>query len=364
MYGKYCGKGHKQQNFILIIVTDNAILDLPVTIMFFACVRGCMPPKSERPRMDTRLAERIKRKKAQLDSYRPLPSDTVRRLNEDLRVFLTYHSNAIEGNSLSLQETQMVIDYGITIHGHPLREYLETINHAEAYQYITNLVEKREHITSDTILTLHSLVMDKILESKGRFRAVPVYIRGSNMTPPPAYQVEGLMRTWVEWIYGEGMTYDPVIRATIAHHGFEAVHPFEDGNGRVGRLLLNLLLMQEGFPPALLLNDWRTRYIHGFNAANAGSYGPLLNLIGQSVEAGLDLYLEACAAVPDYQPLRELVEASGYPLEYLSWLARQGRIDALKRNGRWYSTPEAIAQYKAEAEAGKQRRGRPSSRQR
>jgi Fic family protein len=257
----------------------------------------------------------------------------------------------------------MVIDYGVTIHGHPLREYLEATNHAEAYQYVTNLVEKRERISIATILTLHSLVMDKILVSKGRFRTVAVYIRGSNMTPPPAHQVEGLMHEWVTWIYGEGREYEPVTRAAIAHHGFEAIHGFEDGNGRVGRLLVNIMLMQEGYPPALLLYDWRTRYIHGLNLANSGQYGPLLNLIGQSVEAGLDLYLEACTATPDkYQPLRELVEASGYPLDYLSWLARQGRIDAVKRNGRWYSTGEAIEQYKAEVKEGKEKRGRPPSR--
>lgn len=320
-----------------------------------------MPDKLNSPHMNPRLTERIKRKKAQLDLHRPLPSDTVRRLNEDLRVFLTYHSNAIEGNSLSLQETQMVIDYGITIHGHPMHEYLEATNHAEAYQYVINLVEKREPICVETILMLHSLVMDKILGTKGQFRQVPVYIRGSNMTPPAAHQVERLMREWIVWISGEGLAYDPVTRAAIAHHGFEAVHGFEDGNGRVGRLLLNLMLMQEGYPPALLLNDWRIRYIHGLNVANTGQYGPLLNLIGQSVEAGLDLYLEACAVVPDYQLLRELVEASGYPLDYLSWLARQGRIDAVKRGGRWYSTPAAIEQYKVEAEAGKQKRGRPPS---
>ncbi len=320
-----------------------------------------MAPKTDRPHMDPRLAERIKRKKAQLDAYRPLPPDTVRRLNEDLRVFLTYHSNAIEGNSLTLQETQMVIDYGITIHGHPLREYLEASNHAEAYIYVTRLVEKNERITRDTILTLHSLVMDKILESKGRFRTVPVYIRGSNMTPPPADQVERLMREWLVWINRAGLEYDPVTRAAIAHHGFEAVHGFEDGNGRVGRLLLNLMLMQEGYPPALLLNDWRTRYIHGLMSANTGNYGPLMNIIGQSVEGGLDLYLEACATVPGYQLLRDLVDSSGYPLEYLSWLARQGRIDAVKRGGRWYSTPQAITQYKAEAEQGKKKRGRPPS---
>ena len=322
-----------------------------------------MPHKADHPHMDPRLAERISRKRSQLDHYRPLPSDTVRRLNEDLQVFLTYHSNAIEGNSLSLQETQMVIDYGVTIHGHPLREYLEATNHVEAYQYVTNLVGKSERITIETILTLHGLVMDKILGSKGQFRKVPVSIRGSNMIPPPVHQVGQLMHEWVAWIYGEGLEYDPVTRAAIAHHGFEAVHGFEDGNGRVGRLLLNFMLMQEGYPPALLLHDWRSRYIHGLNTANAGNYGPLLNLIGQSVEAGLDLYLEACAVVPDYQPLRELADASGYPLEYLSWLARQGRIDAVKRGGRWHSTREAIEKYKAEAEEGKQKRGRPSSRQ-
>lgn len=318
-----------------------------------------MAHKPDRPHMDPRLVERIKRKKAQLDGFRPLPSDTVRRLNEDLRVFLTYHSNAIEGNSLSLQETQLVIDYGITIHGHPLREYLEATNHAEAYHYVTDLVEPHERITITTILTLHRLVTDKILDSHGQFRTVPVYMRGSNMTPPPADQVEQLMHEWVTWIYGEGLEYDPVTRAAIAHHGFEAVHPFVDGNGRVGRLLLNLLLMHEGYPPALLLNDWRTRYMHSLNAGNTGRYGPLINLIGQSVEAGLDLYLEACAAMPGYQLLRELVEASGYPLDYLSWLARQGRLDAVKRNGRWYSTQAAVQHYKQEAQEGMKQRGRP-----
>jgi len=333
----------------------------PLQLYFSAVSREAMPHKLDHPHMDSRLAERIKRKKAQLDHYRPLPTDTVRRLNDDLRVFLTYHSNAIEGNSLSLQETQMVIDYGITIHGHPLREYLEATNHAEAYQYVTALVEKRERITRETILTLHSLVTDKILESKGQFRTVPVYIRGSNMTPPPARDVERLMHEWIAWIYGEGLEYDPLTRAAIAHHGFEAVHPHIDGNGRVGRLLLNLMLMQEGYPPALLLNDWRTRYIHSLNAANAGNYGTLINMIGQAVEAGFDLYLEACAATPEYQLLAELDGTCGYKLAYLSWLARQGRLDAVKRNGRWYSTHKAIEQYKAEAEGGKQKRGRPPS---
>jgi Fic family protein len=116
-----------------------------------------------------RLAERLRRKKAQLDRERPLPPETVRRLNEDLRVFLTYHSNAIEGNTLSLRETQMVIDYGLTIGGHPLREYLEAKNHAAAYSYMAALVERQTPVTRETILELHRLVMDTITEDACHF---------------------------------------------------------------------------------------------------------------------------------------------------------------------------------------------------
>ncbi len=173
----------------------------------------------KKPRLDPRLTERLTRKKAQLDRYRPLPSETVRRLNEDLRVFLTYYSNAIEGNTLSLQEMQMVIDYGLTIGGHPLREYLEVTNHAAAYSYMASPVEGRAPLTRETILELHRLVMNRILEAAGQFRTVPVFIRGANMTPPPASRVESLMREGVAWIGGEGKQYAPVVRAAIAHHG-------------------------------------------------------------------------------------------------------------------------------------------------
>src|SRR5437016_8655326 len=157
-------------------------------------------PDPRRSRLDPRLAGRLTRKKATLDRYRPLPQETVHRLNDDLRVFLTYHSNAIEGNTLSLRETQMVIEYGMTVHGHALREYLEATNHAEAYSYLITLVEKKAPITREVILTLHSLVMDKILEVKGPFRIAPVYIRGASMTPPPASRVESLMREWITWV--------------------------------------------------------------------------------------------------------------------------------------------------------------------
>ena len=122
--------------------------------------------------------------------------------------------------------------------------------------------------------------------------------------------------------------------------------------------------MREGYPPALLLRDWRVRYIRALDTANTGNYSPLANIIGEAVEAGLDLYLEACAAMPDdaYQSLSELARLSGYSVDYLGWLIRQGRLEAVKRRGRWYSTKAAIEQYKVEAEEGRQKRGRPHSR--
>jgi len=167
----------------------------------------------------------------------------------------------------------------------------------------------------------------------------------------------------VAWIDGSGQDYEPVVRASIAHHGFEAVHPFADGNGRVGRLLLNLMLMHDGYPPALLLRDWRVRYIQALDTANTGNYRPLANLVARAVEAGLDLYLEACAIAPApedaYQPLSALAAPSGYSVDYLGWLVRRGRIEAVKRGGRWHSTPAAIDRYKAEVEAGAAPRGRP-----
>jgi hypothetical protein len=121
------------------------------------------------------------------------------------------------------------------------------------------------------------------------------------------------------------------------------------------------MLMREGYPPALLLREWRVRYIQALDTANTGNYRPLANLIGQAVEAGLDLYLEACAALPDesYQPLSALAQPSGYSVDYLGWLVRQGRIEAIKRGSRWYSTLEAILHYKAQVEAGTAPRGRP-----
>jgi Fic family protein len=319
------------------------------------------PNPPAHPRLDPRLAQRLAEKNAQLDRHRPLAPAVVRRLHEDLRVLLTFHSNAIEGNTLTLRETQLIIEHGLTVGGHPLREYLEATNHAEAFIYLTTLANGQELISSDTILTLHRLVVQNTIETAGQYRTIPVSIRGARLTPPPARQVEGLMAEWVAWVDGAGRAYEPLLRAVIAHHGFLAVHPFVDGNGRTARLLLNLMLMRAHYPPALLLRDWRVGYLQALANADTGNYTPLANLLGRAVEAGLDLYLEACAAVPeaDAQPLAELARLTGYSSAHLGWLIRQGRIAAVKRGGRWYSTLAAIDRYQADVEQGRFPAGRP-----
>ncbi len=198
-----------------------------------------------------RLATRLAQKKAQLESYRPLRQAVLSRLHEDLRIRLTYHSNAIEGNTLSLREAQLVIEEGIPIGGHTLGEHLEATNHALAYDAVRRLVESHAPITIDMILALRALVLLSIHPAAGQFRTQAVSIRGSDLVPPHSTRVPGLMREWVAWLSSEGMRYDPAVRAAIAHHGFVAVHPFEDDNGRTGRLLLNLMRLARRLCPGL-----------------------------------------------------------------------------------------------------------------
>jgi hypothetical protein len=172
------------------------------------------------------------------------------------------------------------------------------------------------------------------------------------------------MDQWVSWLSHEGLKYHPVVRAAIAHHGFVAVHPYIDGNGRCSRLLLNLQLLRDGYAPAFLLREWKLRYLEALHAADAGEYRPIVNLIGQAVEMGLDFYLDACAAVPteQYQLLTDLALSSGYDVNYLGLLARSGKLEARKWNRRWYATPAALARYEQEAQA--EPRGRPGSHRR
>ncbi len=315
-------------------------------------------------RMDPRLERRIAEKKTALDLQRPLPATIVTKLYADLRVRLTYHSNAIEGNTLDLSETQLVIEHGVTIGGHTVREHLEALHHADAYALLLDLARKDAPLDEAAICSLHALALRDLVDAPGQYRAGAVFISGSEYRPPHHSEVPQLMRDLVAWIAAEGPAYSPIVRAALTHEMFLAIHPFPDGNGRTARLLLNLQLMRDGFPIALLLANWRPRYIRALEQAHHGQYSALVNLIGRAAEAGLDMFLEACAAVPEelQRPLREIAQECAIDADYLGWLLREGRIAGQKRRGRWYTSKAAVQRYQQEVASGAVPVGRPRGR--
>lgn len=312
-------------------------------------------------RMDPRLARRLAEKHAALERQRPLPPAILAKLSEDLRARLTYHSNAIEGNTLDLGETQLVIAHGVTIGGHTLREHLEATNHAAAYSFVLDLAQREGALDEAALLRLHALITNNLVETPGAYRAGAVFISGSEHRPPPHRQVPGLMADWFAWLAGDGLAYPPLIRAALAHEMLLAIHPFLDGNGRTARLVLNLQLLRAGYPVTLLLQGWRLTYIRALEQAHHGRYEPLVNVIGRAAEAGLDLFLEVIDAAPEEQrrPAREVAEACAIDAGYLGWLLRAGRVAGVKRGGRWLTSAAAVRRYQAEVASGAIPTGRP-----
>lgn len=298
--------------------------------------------------------QRILHKKSLLDSFRPIPSIVLKSIKESLTMEWTYNSNAIEGNSLTLQETKLVLEEGITIGGKTLREHFETMNHQEAIYYVEQLAEKNLLLSTRDILEIHRLVLNNIEKVyAGRFRVGGVRIGGANFVPPNALKVPDLTDELLEWYNTENKELDTVIKATIFHHRFVWIHPFFDGNGRTVRLAFNLLLMKEGYPPAIILKNDRKKYYAALNQANNGDYSKLMLIVFQAIERSLDIYLAALNDnSDDYQPISSIVNDPGIPygLEYVSLLARRGKIAAHKEGNTWHTTADAVKDYISQKE--------------
>lgn len=241
------------------------------------------------------LLQNLTEKKKKLDGFRPLPPDLVKNLEDWFRVELTYTSNAIEGNTLSRSETALVVEKGITVSGKTLTEHLEAINHAEALDFIKELVgKKREDITERDVLDIHSLILSKIDDSNaGRYRNVAVRIAGVPVVLPNPLKVPKLMKDFYKWLHSNNRDH-PVKIAADAHLQFVTIHPFADGNGRTARLLLNLLLLQKGYPPALIRKEERKVYIDSISKAQLeGDNDIYYKVIYKAVNRSFDIYLEA-----------------------------------------------------------------------
>lgn len=251
--------------------------------------------------MDNKL-KLLTDKKHKLDTFRPLPPELVANLEEWFKVELTYTSNAIEGNTLTRAETALVVEKGMTTQGKSLKEHLEATNHAEALDYIKTLVSrKRQDLRELDVLEIHKVILQKIEENHaGRYEHSPTAYRtqharltGSETVLPNPVKIPDLMKAFINWLTGDNLDH-PAKIAADAHFKLVSIHPFSDGNGRTLRLLMNLLLMQEGYPPAIIRKEDRLEYV---NALEKGQVAQDINdfykLIYEAVDRSLDIYLEA-----------------------------------------------------------------------
>lgn len=187
--------------------------------------------------------------KEQLTSLRPLPEEALKKIQDAFDIEYTYESNRIEGNTLTLQETALVVNEGVTISGKSMREHLEAINHAEAISYIKDIAKRDIEISERTIKEIHALILYGIdRENAGRYRTVPVMISGSTHMPPQPYLIEKLMEDFIlRFKQMEAENVHPVLIAAYLHDELVRIHPFIDGNGRTSRLLMNLYLLRHGY---------------------------------------------------------------------------------------------------------------------
>ena len=236
------------------------------------------------------LFARVDALKAELSKRRPLTPGELKRLQEEFLVEFTYNSTAIEGNTLSLRETALVLE-GITIDKKPLKDHLEAVGHRDAFLYVEQLVTDKVKLTESVIRAIHSLVLMDRPDDKGVYRRIPVTIMGAYHEPPQPYLVSVQME---QLVAGQKETKrHPVEDAAMFHLNFEGVHPFIDGNGRTGRLILNLMLMQQGYPPIDVKFADRSRYYACFDSYyRDNTAAPMVELVAEYLEQRLGRYLE------------------------------------------------------------------------
>ena len=210
------------------------------------------------------LLKEVDVQKEQLSALRPLPEEALKKIQDALDIEYTYESNRIEGNTLTLQETVLVVNEGVTISGKSMREHLEAINHAEAISYIKDIAKQDIEISERTIKEIHALILHGIdRENAGRYRTVPVMISGSTHMPPQPYLIEKQMEDFIlRFKQMEAEKVHPVLIAAYLHDELVRIHPFIDGNGRTSRLLMNLYLLRHGYVIITLKgsNDAKVNY--------------------------------------------------------------------------------------------------------
>ncbi len=304
------------------------------------------------PYLSPIIITRLKNKLAKLNKLRPLPKSAVQKLREKFQIEMTYNSNAIEGNSLTLKETFLVINEGITVKGKPLKDHLEAKDHHAALEYLYDLVDKnKKHTISEMLIrNLHHIIIQETdKEWAGKYRNANVIIGGAKHTPPDALQVPHKMRDLINWLNAQKGKTDIMELAALLHHRLVFIHPFFDGNGRTARLAMNLLLMQAGYPLVIILKNDRKKYYDVLDKADSGKYEPLVKFISQSIERSLDIYIKTLTPTTSKQEkflsLAEISKITPFSAKYLNLLTRQGKLEAHKEGRNWLTSKEAVERY-------------------
>lgn len=258
--------------------------------------RGWKIPIDARKPVDGRykskesLLLQIDRKKKELDNKRPLTDGEISRLNEEFIIEYTYNSNAIEGNTLTLRETDLVLR-GLTIDQKPLKDHMEAVSHKEAFDFVSELVKNNVPISESVIKQIHYLVLADKKDDRGVYRKIPVRIMGAKHEPVQPYLIEPRMKQLLQ-DFNES-TEHIVTKLARFHIEFESIHPFIDGNGRTGRLLVNLELMKVGFPPIDIKFSDRIAYYNAFDEYHVKhNLSAMENLFAGYINSRLDMYLE------------------------------------------------------------------------
>ncbi len=250
-------------------------------------------PADGRIRSVDKIISQIDLKKSILDGERPLTEGELERLNSEFTVEYTYDSNAIEGNALTLRETDMVLK-GLTVAEKPLKDHLEAIGHKEAFEYVLELVKEKRSLSEFVIKQIHYLVLADKKDDRGVYRRIPVRIMGAHNEPVQPFLIESEMARIIEEY--SASTEHIVKRLAKFHLEFESIHPFIDGNGRTGRLLINLELMKAGYPPIDIKFADRAAYYKAFDAYHVKhDLSAMEGLFAGYINARLDQYLKILA---------------------------------------------------------------------
>lgn len=242
--------------------------------------------------LDSNYFDEVDKLKKELDSKRPFPTNTIKSLKESINLEWTYNSNGIEGNTLTLRETQVVLE-GITIGGKSVKEHLEAINHQEAIGFLDDLVKEESPISEWNIKNVHQIVLKDIdNENAGRYRRENVTIKGATHVPPDYIHVPEMMEKLII-SYNSWNSYHPIIKAALLHGELVKIHPFVDGNGRTSRLLMNLDLMNSGYNPVIIKKEKRLEYYDALDKANTTfDYTDFIKLVTELEIEMLNKYLE------------------------------------------------------------------------